>query len=313
MRFFHKFKGINTQFFGLIDNIMISAKPLTKYTRAIEYLNKYSYILDNVKKIETSDKYPNKIWQLWLQGEDNMPPIIKSCTNSVKYYHPDEVIMLTADNLNDYIDLPDYIIEKHKKGIITYANLSDMIRTMLLSKYGGCWVDSTIYLTGRIPDDILNSDFFTFSSYDSHVYNNIESYEEFKMYCNYFRKPISVESPFFIKSNPGGEIVNQIFALFAEYWKHENSIIDYLMIDQFFNMVLIHNNNLRKQFLDMPKYYLSDVFVLQDALFEHFNTEIFNTIKRGSNIHKLTHKNLKRNPYNDSFLRYIENTPVDKV
>ncbi len=313
MRILHRFKGLYTQFFGLVDNIMISTTPLKAPTKAIEYLNKYTYVLNNVQKIKTSDKYQNKIWQLWFQGEDKMPPIVKACTDSVKYYHKDDVIMLTYDNLTDYIELPDYIIEKHKKGIIPHANLSDMVRATLLSKYGGCWVDSTIYLTGRIPDDILNADFFAFRSYNCDTYRRIESYDEFKMYSNYFREPMSVESPYFIESKAGGDIMNCILALFLEYWKYENHVVDYLMIDKFFNMVLINKKELRKQFLEMPTYYIPDVLLLADALFEHFDPKTFDNIKKATNIHKLTHKNLKRSPFKDSFLEYLINTPVDKV
>ena len=313
MRILHKFNGLYTQFFGLVDNVMLSTKPLTAPTKAIEYLKKYTYALDNVQKIETSDKYPNKIWQLWFQGEEQMPPIVKSCTNSVKHYHNDDVIFLTYDNLKDYTDFPDYIIEKHKKGIIPYANLSDMVRLTLLAKYGGCWVDSTVYLTGRIPDDILNADFFTFRSFHSDAYRCIDSYDEFKMYSNFFKEPMSIESPFFLKSNAGGDIVNCILALFFEYWKHENNLTDYLMIDKFFNLVLINKKELRKQFLEMPKYYIPQVLLLQDAIFEHFDQKTFDCIKKSSNIHKLTYKNLSRSPFKDSFLEYIINTPVDKV
>lgn len=313
MRILHKFDALNSRFFGLIDDVMLSVKSIKDYTDTFEYLNKYSYVLDNLKKIETSDKYKDKIWQMWLQGEDAMPPVVKKCTESVKKYHPDEVILLDNSNLSDYIELPDYIMDKYKKGIIPVANLSDMIRTTLLSKYGGCWVDSTIYLTGKIPEDILNSEFFTFRTYGSSVYKHINNFDELKVMCNHIKSDIPPGSSFFLRSAPGGDIVNGVLALFLEYWKYENQVIDYLMIDRFLSLVLTHSAECRKQFFQMPEYNVEDLMLLQDALFEHYDEKLFSYIKKVSNVHKATHKNLKRSPFKDSVLEYLLNTPVEKV
>lgn len=306
MRLFHKFNSLNMQFFGLVDNIMLSVKPKTFPTKSIEYLRKYEYILKDEPVFETSDKYPNKIWQLWLQGND-MPAIVKSCTESVKKFHNEQRIMLTNDNLDDFVEIPEYVKEKHNKGIISHAHYSDIIRLLLLAKYGGCWVDATIYLTDKIPDDILSADFFTYRSLDSHVYKNITDYEQFKIYANYLNKPLSVESPFFFSGKPGNKIIQYLLALLLEYWKHENKAVDYLMMDQFFNLILINKPDLRNEFLNMPEYYLEDVLLLQDAQFEHFDKNLFDNIRHSSNVHKLTYKNIKRNTYKDSFLEYVIN------
>lgn len=204
MRFFHKFESLNYKFLALVNGFIISTKRKTKYTKAIEYLKKYTYVLNNIEETETSDKFQNKIWQLWLQGAENMPAIVKKCTESVKKFHGDNIILLTNENLNNYIQLPTYIVEKYKKGIITNANFSDIIRLSLLSRYGGCWVDSTIYLTDKIPDEILNADFFSFKSFDSNCLKNVKSLEQFKMISNKLNKTISFESPYFISAKAAG-------------------------------------------------------------------------------------------------------------
>ena len=307
MRFFHKFSSINYKFFGLVDNIMISCKRKQKFTKAINYLSKYLYVLDNQNIIPISDKYPDKIWQCWFQGRDNMPDIVKKCTDSVRKYHGDDVIFLENNNLESYIKLPDYIVKKHRNGIIPHANFSDMLRLSLLAKYGGCWIDSTILLTGKIPNDILNSDFFTFRSLKSGVLNNIDNLKQYNLYCNNFNSDISIESPYFIKANAGNEIINGVLSLFFEYWKHENRVIDYLMIDKFFLLTVLYNRKNKEQFLNMPVYYLENVLLLQHAQFEEFNQDIYEQIKSTTTIHKMTHKNLKRNPSKNSFLQYIIN------
>ena len=89
--------------------------------------------------------------------------------------------------------------------------------------------------------------------------------------------------------------------------KDDVKAVDYLMMDQFFNLILINKPDLRNEFLNMPEYYLEDVFLLQDAQFEHFNKNLFDNIRHSSNVHKLTYKNIKRNTYKDSFLEYVIN------
>ena len=87
MRFFHRFGSINYNYIGLVNGILINVKKKTKYTEVLEYMEKYAYVLDNISFQKISDKYPNKIWQLWLQGEDKMPLIVKKCHESVEKYH----------------------------------------------------------------------------------------------------------------------------------------------------------------------------------------------------------------------------------
>lgn len=305
MRFFHRFESINYKFLALVNGILLSSKKKTKHTSALKYLEKYSYVLNDIKIQETSNKYQNKIWQLWLQGEENMPPIVKQCHKSVKFYHDNDVILLDNNSLDEYIQLPDFIREKYKKGIITHANYSDMIRLMLLSKYGGCWVDSTIYLTNRIPNDILNADFFTFKSLESENLNIINSLDKFELFSNHINKTIDIESPYFISAKAGNIFTNALLNLFFEYWKNEDKLIDYLMIDKFFIIATLLNKKCFELFNNMPKYYIQNVLMLQNALFEPFDKKTFDLIKQISPIHKLTHKNLHRNPFNNSFLNEL--------
>lgn len=311
MRFFHRFESLNYKYLALVNGILLSAKRKSKYTRVLEYLDKYSYVLNDIKPVETSDKYNGKIWQLWLQGEENMPPIVKKCTDSVKKYHGEDVILLTSSNLSQYVQLPDYIEEKYRKGIISHANYSDMIRFSLLAKYGGCWVDSTILLTNKIPDDILNSRFFAFRSFISNCLKDVNSIEQFKIFSNFANTTISIESPYFLKSDSGSILINAVLSMFFEYWKHEEKLVDYLMIDKCFILAVLHNELCRKEFLSMPEYYLENVLLLQSAQFEKFKPELFEEIKKLSPIHKMTHKNLHVNPYKDSLLMHIlENNSI---
>lgn len=305
MRFFHKFESLNYKYFALINGILLKSKKKTKFTNIIKYLDKYSYVLDNLKIIEPSEQYKNKIWQLWFQGKNNMPAIVKKCTESVEKYHTQDVIMLNSDTLANYIKIPNYIQLLYEKGKMCQAHFSDIIRLMLLAKFGGTWVDSTILLTNKIPDDIRNSNFFTFKSFDSNCLYNVKTIEQFSIISNYLNKIISIESPYFIHAKAGSYLVNAVLQLILEYWKNERNACDYLMIDKFFALAVIKNENCRKEFMNMPPYYLENVLLLQSSLFEKYDANLFNNIRTMSPIHKLTYKNLHRNPYKNSFLKVL--------
>lgn len=94
---------------------------------------------------------------------DRAPELIRACINSQKRYLPDEVelVIITEDNYRDYVDLPQWLIDKVEDGRITLTTFSDVIRASLLYKYGGIWLDSTILLTEMLPVEFWDYDVFT--------------------------------------------------------------------------------------------------------------------------------------------------------
>ena len=67
----------------------------------------------------TSEDFPvifsqsNIIWTIWWQGEDNAPESMKMCFESMRINsngHP--VIVISEQNLSEYIRLPKYILKK---------------------------------------------------------------------------------------------------------------------------------------------------------------------------------------------------------
>lgn len=119
---------------------------------------------DNVtglnKPVYDGKKYA---WSCWWQGMDNAPDLIRACINSLKRYLPNQVefIIITKDNYHDYVDFPQWLIEKVESDEITLTTFSDVIRASLLYKYGGIWLDTTILLTEPVPIDFWDYDVFT--------------------------------------------------------------------------------------------------------------------------------------------------------
>lgn len=133
---------------------------------------KYSYINTFLQKliaqyrqeeatqtvVENAGNKKIPVWILWLQGEAQMPEVVRLCYHSIRENFPQEkteIHLLTQENLFTYICLPDVIIEKFNKGIISVTHLSDIIRFLLLKTYGGMWLDITYYIGKRIPEEFF--------------------------------------------------------------------------------------------------------------------------------------------------------------
>ena len=126
--------------------------------RAFHYLKrKYLPMLQQFKDEESGTAqvkdYCHTIWVCWLQGEESAPAIVKKCINSIRKHSAGyEVVVVTSDNLGSLVEIPSFITEKLKKKRMQFATYSDYIRLALLAKYGGIWIDATVFLSAPIPD-----------------------------------------------------------------------------------------------------------------------------------------------------------------
>ena len=119
-------------------------------------INKYKYLIKSEKNIEEN----SPIWMMWYQGIETAPQIVLSCMQSIiknRAKHP--VIIISKYNLEKYIKLPSYIMDKFTNNIFSITHFSDIIRMALLSKYGGYWIDSTYLVTSPLTK--VNTSFFT--------------------------------------------------------------------------------------------------------------------------------------------------------
>lgn len=243
----------------------------------ISMFKSYSYIKRRFKKYigDYEQKKPEKsdkkfVWVCWLQGIENAPDIVKSCYKSIKLWAKDyEVVLITKDNMSDYIQLPDYITEKWKKGIITNTHLSDIIRLELLIKYGGIWADATTYLTGPIPDYITESELFVFRN----------GWLDMEM--------INMGNWFICASHTNNVLLCETQSLIYKYWKKYNYIKNYFFMHMFFKMATeAHPLEWEK----VPYYNQVDCHLIMDTLNSAFDQKRYDDICRLTSIHKLTYK-----------------------
>ena len=103
----------------------------------------YQHILDNALmgfhfdagRVKSVSKI---VWTCWLQGMDDAPLMVKHCIESQKKALPDyEHRILTLRNYHQWVELPEYIEKKFRKGRIPRALFTDLLRLAVLKKYGG--------------------------------------------------------------------------------------------------------------------------------------------------------------------------------
>ena len=61
--------------------------------------------------------------------------------------------IITKDNWQQYMELPNHIIEKVENGKITLTHFSDIIRAELIKNYGGVWEHAKDYQHFEMPDE----------------------------------------------------------------------------------------------------------------------------------------------------------------
>ena len=124
-------------------------------------IKKYSLSVQSVSHPIIAKKEA-PIWVCWWQGESQMPPIVRSCYQSLLENageHP--VHLITEESIDQYIQIPTYILQKVKKGNISFTHFSDIIRMALLYEHGGLWLDATIYVSSPLKDKIFDSPLFS--------------------------------------------------------------------------------------------------------------------------------------------------------
>lgn len=234
------------------------------------YIKKrYLHVIEKFSNIPSAGNGRKKIiWILWLQGEERAPQIVKKCIHSIRKNASGYTVrLLDENNLFNYVKLPDYIILKWKRGIISNTHFSDIVRTDLLVRHGGIWMDATVFLTGELPNYIVDSPFFLYKR-------------------GMTRDITAITNNWLISSDKNVRLLLCVREMLFEYWKTENKIREYFLWHLCMTIAIEKYSDDWKKVLWIP-----------DVLPEIMRWNIFSTNKghwneviKISNIHKLSYK-----------------------
>ncbi|HEM3667620.1 TPA: capsular polysaccharide synthesis protein [Streptococcus suis] len=260
----------------------IMRKLRKKYKSDIEYF-----------KANTNDfKFPvvsneEIVWVLWFQGIENAPILVRRCFESLKQNIPQnkKLVALDANNLSEYINLPNFITEKYQAGKISHAHFSDIIRIELLSKYGGTWVDATVFMSSPIIHDyFFESDLFLFQELRPNTFGHSRRI-----------------SNWFMTSKANNEIILLMSFLLQKYWEKHSHVIDYFIFHCFFEMAIEAYPEVWKEVIPHSN---SHPHILQFRMFDNFNNQHWHEISSMIEVHKLTYK-YEQKDYKGTYLDEI--------
>lgn len=168
--------------------------------------------------IELQSSESRIIWICWLQGLENAPVLVKKCIESVQLHSPNaQVVILTDENIPQYVLLPPEINTKYHSGLICKAQYSDIVRCSLLEKHGGIWVDSTVFITKPLPDLFYK---YAFSS----------------LHFDFNDRALSQGywTTYFLATQRGSPLLKFVRDVLYSYWMSHDTSIEYFFTDYAF-------------------------------------------------------------------------------
>lgn len=251
----------------LSTQLKVKTKLEKKYKKK---LKKFDMTYDNQLEHVSS----NKVWVCWFQGIEQAPLLVRKCYESVKKNLINkDVILITAENIRKYVDFPEYILKKWENGEITHTHMTDLLRLELLIKYGGMWIDATVFCTEKeedIPKYFFDSDLFFYQSLkpgrDGH--------------CSYI-------SSWLMSAKTNNKVLMATRYLCYEYWKENNDMMDYFLLHDFMSIVLEYYPNEWNHIVPRDN---ATPHILLLRLFERYDSVVWDAIKKQTPFHKLSYK-----------------------
>ena len=241
-----------------------------KYRKGLLLKKKYKRFLSAIdleREPYNGERNPN-VWVCWFQGMENAPEIVRICYESVHYYLKDaEIHLITSENFDQYIDLPAYIIKKWKEGMISHTHFSDIVRTALLVKHGGLWLDATVYLTGSMPSYVYRKPLFLLHTK--------------------LKEDVTIEKTnWLIYAQRNNRTLRIVQLLLYDYWKTEKDQSLYFLWQVFAKMALHEYPD------DLDDiYYVSEEMAhdLSYCLYKQYDPEYWNLLLTWTPFHKLSY------------------------
>jgi len=234
------------------------------------------------------------IYILWFQGFINAPDIIKKCVDSWRYYNPNwNIILLDDNNLKDYIDLNEYFNVNKKFNQMLKSHLSDIIRTILLKKYGGVWADATLFCNQSLDNWLYKytkNDFFAFDK----------------------PGPDRLISNWFLYSKKNGYIINKWLDSTIQYYKSHNTAHTYFIHHYLFGDLYNSDHIFKNNWDDVPKISADGPHSVQLKMFNDINNETkYQIDNKNIPLYKLTYKCDFNNNSKNSVLSYLYSTIIN--
>ena len=264
----------NTQYYDFSKRILLDFVLKLRKESKIDY--------SNDELLEVTSEFPKIIWTMWQQGEANMPEVVKASTKTIKDFakrNGCEFILLTDENLVDFIDIPTDIIEKYKRKELTAAHYSDIIRFSLLYQYGGIWMDATLFVSPYATLEMFEGEFFSLNHPPIMPEKLERSIGDYKW------------SGFLLAGKKEKLYFKHIRDLYIYFIRKYPVFIHYLMMDYFILSEYELNDELKDLVDELPVLAPAErVWFLRDHANDIFDENVWTEVLKTTPIMKTTYK-----------------------
>lgn len=178
-----------------------------------EIIEQYKDLHDDTPVQAPKDKI---IWQCWWQGEEALNGITRTCVNSVaEHANGHKTVIITEKNVNQYVQIPAFILERVNDKTISLTFFSDYLRMCLLNQNGGFWIDTTVFLSNDLPPHY----------FDRRVFSP-KSKKTDNTYVSDYRW-----ATWAIGGDKGSILFEYVCRMLETYWVNENRVIHYYLFD----------------------------------------------------------------------------------
>ena len=249
----------------------------------LRYLSRYIPVIESVadadEQPQTQEDDSQYVFTIWLQGEQQAPPIVRACLRSMRCHFGRRAVVLDATTLFDWIELPAHVVDKWRSGKIRPAHFADICRVELLYRYGGVWIDSTAFVTAPVPQQIMDREFFIYMA-GEHLHGSYA----FVQNC-------------FFRARRGCHILRVWRRAILQYWMEENSPADYFVHQLLFRLSVEHNAAAADIFARMPRMVQDPTHALWPAYRnEPYDEELFRRVTAGAFFQKTEYRSLQKTP-----------------
>lgn len=269
---------------------LLKAKMLTDF-----FARKYLAATENLEQEVITVERPEMIWQFWDNPLGRTTPgIVTSSLESVSKFKGNfEHKILDISTFEQYSDLPGFVLDKFKKGQISYIHFSDLLRLNLLKNHGGVWMDATAYMTDAVPKFILEEEFFVFLT------------------GKLSRFPYSYMQNCFIRAKKGSFLCEAWYRMCIQYWKDETEVLDYFQHQLMFKALVGNQAIAKNLFSQMPQISEDGIHQLVgDNLLKKFDPIEWERIRKASFFQKTTYKVPQGVDYSGTYFSMLTNDKV---
>ncbi|MEU4687648.1 capsular polysaccharide synthesis protein [Actinoplanes sp. NPDC023714] len=227
--------------------------------------------------------FDQPIFVFWAQGFDQAPPVVQACLAALKANNPgSRVHELTEANVGAYVDMPEDLVATLGGN---RTHFSDLLRMLLLEKFGGVWVDSTCFvsepLRPHMDRALAQGSIFAFNYTGPYISN------------------------WFLASRPDSYAMHLWRAASFLWWEKRGELIDYFQHHHIFEMLYHLDERFRAEWDAGLRLNSQPPHALQGVMLQAYEPDMYQTVMEGAFAHKLRYKYRPHELRSESYLARI--------